>query len=173
MAVYKQALDLAVEATKAAKFKDWWWKIALGKCYMMVGLTRDAEQQMKSALKQNPSIEIFLRLANLYCRLDQPLNALDICTGALQIHHNEVTLLTEIARFLVCFFMWTFKFKKMMKHSTFFKNRVLEGLNNIPASVKYYREILQEDATNVEAIACIAVNYFYSDQPEVALRYYR
>jgi tetratricopeptide repeat protein 8 len=49
----------------------------------------------------------------------------------------------------------------------------LEGLNNLPASVKYYREILQEDATNIEAIACIAVNYFYNDQPEVALRFYR
>lgn len=51
--------------------------------------------------------------------------------------------------------------------------RVLEALNKIPASVVYYREILQKDATHVEAIACIAVNYFYNDQPEVALRFYR
>ena len=50
---------------------------------------------------------------------------------------------------------------------------MLECLNNIPASVKYYKEILQKDATHIEAIACIAVNHFYNDQPEVALRFYR
>jgi tetratricopeptide repeat protein 8 len=61
-------------------------------------LTRDAEQQFKSGLKQNPSIDTYLRLANLYTRLDQPLNALELCTGALQIFPNEVTLSTEIAR---------------------------------------------------------------------------
>ena len=29
------------------------------------------------------------------------------------------------------------------------------------------------DASNVEAIACLAAHYFYNDQPEVALRYFR
>ncbi|XP_073989064.1 tetratricopeptide repeat protein 8 isoform X1 [Rhodnius prolixus] len=144
----KNALDLAVEATKTAHFKDWWWKVALGKCYHRLGLTRDAEQQFKSALKQTPSVDAYLRLASLYTKLDQPLNILELCTAGLQLFPNEVMLTTEIAR-------------------------VLEGLNNIPASVKYYRDVLQEDATNVEAIACIATNYFYCDQPEVALCFYR
>ncbi|KAL1117913.1 hypothetical protein AAG570_004226 [Ranatra chinensis] len=144
----RNALDLAVEATKASQYKDWWWKVAIGKCYSMLGINRDAEQQLRSALKHAPNIETYLRLSALYSKLDQPLNSLEICTSALQVFPNEVTLLTEIAR-------------------------VFEALNNIPASVKYYRDILQEEATNVEAIACIAVNYFYSDQPEVALRFYR
>lgn len=39
--------------------------------------------------------------------------------------------------------------------------------------MKYYKEVLQSDSTNVEAIACIATNYFYNDQPEVALKFYR
>lgn len=52
-------------------------------------------------------------------------------------------------------------------------SRIFEGINNIPLSVKYYREILHQDAMNVEAVACIAVHYFYSDQPELALRFYR
>ena len=39
--------------------------------------------------------------------------------------------------------------------------------------MKYYKEVLQSNNTNVEAIACIATNYFYNDQPEVALKYYR
>jgi tetratricopeptide repeat protein 8 len=37
----------------------------------------------------------------------------------------------------------------------------------------YYREVLNSDSSNVEAVACIAANYFYSDQPEVALKFYR
>ena len=32
---------------------------------------------------------------------------------------------------------------------------------------------LQEDAINVEAIACIGMNHFYADQPELSLRFYR
>jgi hypothetical protein len=31
----------------------------------------------------------------------------------------------------------------------------------------------QEDAINVEAIACIGMNHFYADQPELSLRFYR
>lgn len=40
-------------------------------------------------------------------------------------------------------------------------------------SVKYYRDILELDATDMESIACIGLHHFYSDQPEVALRFYR
>ena len=36
-----------------------------------------------------------------------------------------------------------------------------------------YRQVLNFDAVCVEAIACIAMQHFYSDQPEIALRYYR
>lgn len=36
-----------------------------------------------------------------------------------------------------------------------------------------YKRVLAIDASNVEAIACLAPNHFYSDQPELALRYYR
>jgi hypothetical protein len=32
------------------------------------------------------------------------------------------------------------------------------------------QSVLTEDATNVEAIACIGMNHFYSDQPELSLR---
>lgn len=51
--------------------------------------------------------------------------------------------------------------------------RIFEGLNNMTMSVKYYREIVTEDSTNVEAIACIGMHHFYTDQPEMALRFYR
>lgn len=52
-------------------------------------------------------------------------------------------------------------------------SRIFEGLNNMPMSVKYYKQILKQDATCMEAIACIGVNHFYNDQPEVALLFYR
>ena len=40
-------------------------------------------------------------------------------------------------------------------------------------SIKYYKEVLNSDGTNIEAVANIATNYFYNDQPEVALKFYR
>ncbi len=40
-------------------------------------------------------------------------------------------------------------------------------------SVKLYKDVLLQDASNIEAIACIGMHHFYTDQPEVALRFYR
>ncbi|XP_060865064.1 tetratricopeptide repeat protein 8 [Metopolophium dirhodum] len=144
----RNALDFAVEATKCCNFEDPWWKVQLGKCYVMLGLLRDGEAQFRSALQHGPNIEVFLRLSRLFIRLDQPLSSLDICQKAMSWFPHEITLLIEMAR-------------------------IFEGLNNIPMSVKYYRDILELDATDMESIACIGLHHFYSDQPEVALRYYR
>lgn len=49
----------------------------------------------------------------------------------------------------------------------------IQGLNDLDTAVSYYKEVVKYDATNVEAIACIATHYFYSEQPEMALRFYR
>lgn len=46
-------------------------------------------------------------------------------------------------------------------------------MNNISSATEYYKEVLKQDNTHVEAIACIGSNRFYSDQPEIALRFYR
>lgn len=46
-------------------------------------------------------------------------------------------------------------------------------LNNITESSKFYKDVLHSDNMNVEAIACIGSNHFYSDQPEIALKFYR
>ena len=40
-------------------------------------------------------------------------------------------------------------------------------------AVKFYKDVLHADNMSIEAIACIATNHFYTDQPEVALKYYR
>jgi hypothetical protein len=50
---------------------------------------------------------------------------------------------------------------------------VEQEMNNSSSAAEYYKEVLKQDNTHVEAIACIGSNHFYSDQPEVALRFYR
>ena len=34
-------------------------------------------------------------------------------------------------------------------------------------------QVLYFDSSNVESIACLASHHFYTDQPEIALRFYR
>lgn len=89
-----------MEATKCCNFEDSWWKVQLGKCYVMLGLLREGEAQFRSALQNGPNIEIFLRLSRLFIRLDQPLSSLDICQQALSWFPHEVTLLIEMARYI-------------------------------------------------------------------------
>lgn len=144
----RYALDLAVQATKACQYKDWWWKVQLGKCYYSLGMVRDAEQQFKSALRDFKTIEVILRLIRIYIKLDQPLAALDTCKKGLEYFNNDVNILTEMGR-------------------------IFDGLNNKSMSLKYYKIIAQEDASHTEAIASIGIYHFYNDQPELALRYYR
>ncbi|CAI5764374.1 repeat 8 [Podarcis lilfordi] len=107
----KNALDLAAYGTQHAQFKDWWWKVQIGKCYYRLGLYREAETQFKSALRQQDMVDTVLYLA--------------------------------------------------------------KEMNNISAAAECYKDVLKQDNTHVEAIACIGSNHFYSDQPEIALRFYR
>jgi len=51
--------------------------------------------------------------------------------------------------------------------------RAHEAVGQMDTSAKCYKDVLKEDAINVESIACIAMNHFYSDQPELSLRFYR
>ncbi|XP_070576830.1 tetratricopeptide repeat protein 8-like [Ptychodera flava] len=144
----RNALELAALATEACQFMDWWWKVQLGKCYYRLGLYREAEQQFKSAIKQQEMVDTYLYLCKVYTRLDQPLTAVEVYKQALEKFPSEIAILTGIAR-------------------------IYEGLNDLPNATKFYKDVLHFDNTHVEAIACIATNYFYSDQPEIALRFYR
>ncbi|XP_077588013.1 tetratricopeptide repeat protein 8 isoform X1 [Stigmatopora nigra] len=144
----RNALDLAAQATEQAHFKDWWWKVQLGKCYYRLGLYREAEKQFRSALTHQEMVDTYLYLAKLYQRLDQPITALNLFKQGLDHFPGEVTLLTGIAR-------------------------IYEEMNNMVSATEYYKDVLKQDNTHVEAIACIGSNHFYSDQPEIALRFYR
>ncbi|XP_050404993.1 tetratricopeptide repeat protein 8 [Patella vulgata] len=144
----RNALELASLATEACQFKDWWWKVQLAKCYYRLGMFRESESQLKSAIKQQEMIDSFLYLGKVYVRLDQPLRAVDIYKQGLEKFPGETTLLTGIAR-------------------------IHEGLNELDDAVKFYKDVLHFDNMHVEAIACIATHHFYTDQPEVALKFYR
>ncbi|KAM9341646.1 tetratricopeptide repeat protein 8 isoform 4-T4 [Symphorus nematophorus] len=144
----KNALDLAAQATEHAQFKDWWWKVQLGKCYYRLGLYREAEKQFRSALNHQEVVDTYLYLAKVYQRLDQPITSLNLFKQGLDHFPGEVTLLTGIAR-------------------------IHEEMNNISSATEYYKDVLKQDNTHVEAIACIGSNHFYTDQPEIALRFYR
>uniref|UniRef100_A0A8C5R561 Tetratricopeptide repeat domain 8 n=1 Tax=Leptobrachium leishanense TaxID=445787 RepID=A0A8C5R561_9ANUR len=144
----KNALDLAALATEHAQFKDWWWKVQLGKCYYRLGLYREAEKQFKSALTHQDMVDIFLYMGKVYIRMDQPLTALGLFKQGLDRFPKEVSVLCAVAR-------------------------IHEEMNDMKSASEYYKEVLKQDSSNVEAIACIGSNHFYTDQPEIALRFYR
>nr|XP_023027853.1 tetratricopeptide repeat protein 8 [Leptinotarsa decemlineata] len=144
----RSAMELAVQATQYAEFKDWWWKVQLAKCYIALNMVREAEQQLGSSLKQHQNVESFIRLTRVYLRMDQPLSAMNVCRTGLDIFPKDVSIMTELGR-------------------------LAEALNDPSSSVKYYRNVVIEDAMNSEAIACIGLYHFYNNQPELALRYYR
>nr|XP_060476487.1 tetratricopeptide repeat protein 8 isoform X2 [Panthera onca] len=63
--------------------------------------------------------------------------------------------------------------KALFEYIFHHENDVKTEMNNISSAAEYYKEVLKQDNTHVEAIACIGSNHFYSDQPEIALRFYR
>ena len=48
-----------------------------------------------------------------------------------------------------------------------------QGMNDMNKAVIFYKDVLHQDNMSIEAIACIGTHYFYTDQPEIALKFYR
>lgn len=64
----RRALELAAAATKECNFEDWWWKARLGKAYYQLGLLRDAEKQLASALKaQVTTVVLMAESVQAFC----------------------------------------------------------------------------------------------------------
>lgn len=144
----RKALDIAAESTVVAQYSDWWWKAKLGRCYFKLGMLREAEKQYKSSLKDQPMVSTYLELSNVYLRLDLPNTALEVLTSASEQFPTEPKL-------------------------TLFRARIYDMLNNDEEAMQLYKLTLQHDASNIEAIACVAAHNFYADQPEMAMRFYR
>eukprot|EP00398_MALV-I-01_sp_L67-1_P000936 gene936-802_t len=144
----RRALELASEATAVCDYKDWWWKARIGKCQYQLGMYREAEKQFKSSLKDENMVATHLELAKVYLRLDQPMSTLDQYGKCAERFQGDVSLLLGLAR-------------------------VHDLINDVSTSISFYRQVLNFDSMNPEALACLASHHFYTDQPEVALRFYR
>ncbi|XP_035772907.1 tetratricopeptide repeat protein 8-like [Anopheles albimanus] len=127
---------------------DWWWNTQKARCLIAIGSPREAEPYLRQALPELLHPDVVLLLARIYVKIDQPMAALEVCRAALEKLPHEITLLTQQAR-------------------------ILELVGNLTTSVRRYRQIAVLDPMNTEALACIAVSYFYANQPETALLYYR
>lgn len=128
--------------------RDWWWQARVGKCLYQLGKHRDAECEFQNSLKSQSMMIPLLELCKVYTRIDQPNSALQILDIHLEHSPCNVNILTAQAR-------------------------LFEGLNDIAKSVSLYKQVLVWDGFNIEAIACLAANHFYTGQPEIALRLYR
>ncbi|XP_071455103.1 tetratricopeptide repeat protein 8 [Hetaerina americana] len=51
--------------------------------------------------------------------------------------------------------------------------RLYEALGDEEMSIKFYKDVLQNDPVNTEALACMATHYYYKEQPDMALQFYR
>jgi len=147
----RKALELAAHATRVNDYEDWWWKSRLGKAYYQLGLLRDAEKQFLSAMKHGTGIMspvVALELSKVYVRLDQPNTALEHLERALTKNPGDT-------------------------HLQLAMGRIHDGMNDMDKGVDIYRQVLQSDACNIESMACLAAHFFYADQPEISLRFFR
>ncbi|OXA61828.1 tetratricopeptide repeat protein 8 [Folsomia candida] len=144
----KRALELATVGSRSTNVPSWWWEVQLALCWLRLGQPRTAEKHFRASLAIEAMLVGYLGLTKVYLKLDQPLAALESCGKGLERFPNDVSLIIEMAR-------------------------IQEGLGAMGASVKLYKDVLTQDASNIEAIACIGMHHFYTDQPEVALRFYR
>ena len=77
--------------------------------FYRLGMYRDAERQVISALKQQPMIDSYLLLAKCNVKLDQPITAIDTYKKGLEKFPNDTSLMTGIARiYEVVFFVGCF-----------------------------------------------------------------
>ncbi len=146
---FKKLLEVCSEATVHCNYSDWWWKYQLGRVYYKLGMLSDAEKQLTSAQKSfNLFSNTTLQLSNLFIKIDQPLRALDLLTKAFAENPGETYFLI-------------------------YQARIQEMLNQFDTSMVLYKNVLALDNCNFEAIACIGSHHFYSDQPEIAMKFYK
>jgi tetratricopeptide repeat protein 8 len=80
--------------------------------------------------------------------MDQPKRALELYARGLEHFPTEIQLLLAVGR-------------------------THEALQDPGSAMLVYKQVLAADPSCVEAIANLACHSFYTDQPEVSLRYYR
>ena len=145
---YKKILEICWEAINQYGETDWWWKYKLGKVYYKLGMLGDAEKQLLACIKQVYNSNAILQLSNLYLKMDQPIKAMETLSKASIENPGEL-------------------------YFVIYQARIQEMLNEYEVSMSLYKNVLNIDNCNFEAIACIGSHHFYSDQPEIALKFYK
>lgn len=149
----RRCLELCSMSTAHHKFKDHFYKMRLGQCYYALGMYRDALKQFKSCLSSHGRnimrIPIHLYLAKVFVKLDQPKNAIAAYNdGMAQLNVNDVSLILG-------------------------KARIYELLGDAQTATYLYKDVLKCDASSIEAMACCGAQYFYLEQFEVALQFFK
>ncbi|XP_055386462.1 tetratricopeptide repeat protein 8 [Condylostylus longicornis] len=145
----QKALSLCEAVAEVNKQKiDWWWEQQRGRCYIALNHPRKAENFLNKSLGMLPHPDTYLLLCKLFIKLDEPMKALQLIEGAIEKSPYDISFKTQQAR-------------------------IYELLDKMEDSIKIYRKIAELNPIHPEALACIAVNYFYDNQPEMALMYYR
>lgn len=127
---------------------DWWWQQQLGRCLLALHYPRRAEPWLQQSLAAFPHPDTYLLLSRLYQRLRQPERALLLIGQAVERHPFDVVYRLEQAR-------------------------IHGGMSQQEDALQLYRLAARLQPINVEALASIAVGYFYDNNPEMALMYYR
>ena len=129
---------------------------------------REAERQFLSAQKNFEMLDLYLYLGKVYTKLDQPLAAVEVYK---KVHtHTHTHTHTFTSPKLAPQGLATFPKDSSLLIAV---ARVYDALGEAEKAVLQYREVLAVDSTCLEAMACLGMHHFYSDQPEIALRYYR
>jgi len=144
------SLQLATAAIINDNYQNSFWRTAVGKCYLRMGMLRKAETEFN--FSKYIDIEALLLLSKVYCKLYQYTTAVRILEHGLKVYPENINIYTSLARIY---------------------NTELDDSENSEKSINYYVKILQIDRTNVEALSSLAQNYFYNGHAEVALKMYQ
>ncbi|KAF6778518.1 hypothetical protein AHF37_01894 [Paragonimus kellicotti] len=127
---------------------DWWWLYQKARCLYRLGLLRDAETLLRESLTLHSSVEAHLLRGLIAIRMNQPVGALRIYENALKEFPDNCDLLLNAAH-------------------------IQEDIGETVRALTLYKEVVNVDNTNIEALASIGTYFFYEDQPEVSLKFYR
>lgn len=148
MEVHKQKRGSAASLRSLANCDEWWWQQQMGRCLLALKYPRKAESFLQQSLTNFQHPDTYILLSRLYQRLDQSQRAVDLIQSAVDRHPFDVTFRIE-------------------------QGRLLDAMSQADDSMQMYRLIAKLNPINIEALACIALNYFYDNNPEMALMYYR
>lgn len=148
MEVHKQKRGSSASLRSLANCDEWWWQQQMGRCLLALKYPRKAEVYLHLSLNTFPHPDTYILLSRLYQRLQQTEKAMNLIQSAADKHPFDVTFRIE-------------------------QGRLLDEMSKMEDAMQMYRLISKLNPINVEALACIALNYFYDNNPEMALMYYR